>query len=77
MNLHENRLWKCPPIAYLNTISERFKLNEKDDWKPYVGYEGIGLDATDEELKTFLSREEEPICEMCPVNPETYIKTIF
>ena len=46
MNLHNNKLWKCPPIAYLNLIADRFSLSGKECWKPYLSYEGIGLDAT-------------------------------
>lgn len=77
MNLHDNRLWKCPPIAYLDTIADRFRLADNPAWQPYLTYDGIGLDASDEELEEFLSREEEPICEMCPSRPVTYVKSIF
>lgn len=77
MNLHDNRLWKCPPIAYLNTIEERFKLRDNPAWQPYLAYEGVGPDISDEDLVEFLSREEEPICEMCPARPVTYVKSIF
>ncbi len=69
MQLHENRLWKCPPIAYLRMQLDKFGLSQRPDWSPYLGYAGIGLEASDRELEEFLSREEESICAMCPAKP--------
>jgi len=64
--LHKNRLWKCPCLAYLDTIADRCKLKDRGEWAPFLAYNGIGLEASDEELKTFISMEEEAFCRMCP-----------
>jgi len=64
--IHLGRLWKCPPIAFLGLVAGKFGLAEVEEWKPYLAYEGIAPEATDEELGLFLRREEEDICRMCP-----------
>ena len=69
MQLHENRLWKCPPIAYLRMQLEKFNLTDHQDWSAYLGYASLGLEAGDDELREFLSREDEFICAMCPASP--------
>lgn len=65
-NIHRGQLWKCPPIAYLAMIAEKFGLDKIDAWAPYLRYVGIAPDASDEALGAFLAREEEGICRMCP-----------
>lgn len=70
--LHRNRLWKCPPIAFLGLAAEKLGLFSVPEWSPYLEYNGIGLDVTDAELQAFFDREEEAICAMCPTGlPET------
>ena len=64
--LHENKLWKCPCLAYLGTIADKFDLHSKQEWKPYLGYVGIDVTSSDEELHRFLALEEESYCGMCP-----------
>lgn len=74
--LHQNRIWKCPCLAYLNTISERFGLCQRPEWQPYLEYKGIGLDASDHELQLFLDLQDEPFCNMCPATPVQIEKKI-
>ncbi len=69
MQLHENRLWKCPPIAYLRMQLDKFDLSEHPDWRRYLDYESLGPEASDAELEAFLQREDEFICGMCPAQP--------
>lgn len=64
LTLFEERLWKCPPIAYLKLIERNYQLSQS--WKPYLNYQGLSDDCSDEELKSFVFREEEAICGMCP-----------
>ena len=64
LQLHENKLWKCPALAYLPMQAKKYKLSEK--WSPYLKYKPLDIDCTDEELKEFLSREHESYCSMCP-----------
>lgn len=79
MQLHANRLWKCAPLAYLDHLEENaIKLGGRlhEDWKPYLGYVGIGVTASDEDLAKFLAQEDEWMCNMCPANPEPYVHSI-
>jgi organic radical activating enzyme len=69
MQLHENRLWKCAPIAYLGMQLEKFDLEYDPDWTAYMKYQSLGLEATQDEMREFLSREAEPVCGMCPAKP--------
>lgn len=73
MQIHEGKLWKCPALAYLPMQANKYNLSQK--WDPYLKYEPLSSDCTDEELKEFLSREDELFCSMCPANKtEPYIK---
>jgi len=74
--LHEARLWKCPQVASLHHVADKFGLRENAAWHPYLGYEGVGVDCTDEALRAHLKRGPEAVCGMCPVNGETYEKDI-
>jgi hypothetical protein len=76
LNLRHGRLWKCPQIMMLRPTLERFGLQNHPDWLPYLGYQGLGLDASDEELRRFLATGPEAFCAMCPINAETYRKDI-
>lgn len=62
--LFKNRLWKCPPIAYLGLMSEHFKLSSK--WDRYLKYSGLAQDCSEQELFEFVNRKAEDICSMCP-----------
>jgi len=66
--LHENNIYKCSPITYLQLQKKKHAISEK--WDPYLKYTPITPNSTDEELIAFFEREEEPICNMCPANPE-------
>jgi MoaA/NifB/PqqE/SkfB family radical SAM enzyme len=62
--LHEGRIWKCAPLAYLRLQHEKFSLNSS--WEPYLAYKPLEPDCSDEELKAFFALEEESYCRMCP-----------
>ncbi len=66
--LHEGKLWKCAPLAYLGQQHRTVGLSEK--WAPYLAYEPLSPDCSDEELREFLGRRQESHCAMCPANPE-------
>ncbi len=74
--IHQGRLWKCPPIAFLGLVAERFDLDKVDAWKPYLSYQGIGPDASDEEIMSLYREKEAPICSMCPVKLTTHENAI-
>lgn len=58
--LHEKKLWKCPPAAYINLI------NSSNEWDLMKKYKGLEINCTDDELSSFLKKEEESICSHCP-----------
>jgi len=74
--LHEARLWKCPQLASLHHVADKFALRDNPAWHPYLAYQGIAADCTDDELRLHLKRGPEAACGMCPVNGETYEKDI-
>ena len=73
LQLHEGKLWKCPPLAYLPMQAEKYNLSAK--WDEYLKYKPLEVECTDEELKNFLNKKEESFCSMCPANEvEPYTK---
>jgi hypothetical protein len=75
--LFEGRLWKCPQTASLHLAAEKFSLHEHDEWSPYLAYTGVDVTCSDEELDVHLNGGAEPVCGMCPANPESYEKDIY
>ncbi|MBL8490196.1 MAG: radical SAM protein [Rhodocyclaceae bacterium] len=69
--LHAGRLWKCPAIAYLGMQEARFGLSEA--WRPYLAYRGLDAACDDAALERFIAAEEEPVCGMCPAQPEPFV----
>jgi len=70
MQLHQGKLWKCPPIAYLGMQNDRHHLGE--EWAPYLRYRPLDLSCSARELADFCRREEESICGMCPAEAEPF-----
>lgn len=68
--LHAGRLWKCPAVAYLGLQDARYGL--AGAWRPYLDYRGLSADCADADLDRFLAAQEEPVCGMCPANPEHF-----
>ncbi len=66
--LFEGKLWKCAPLAYLKLVDRKYGLAPA--WAPYLAYQPLAPDCTDEELASFLAREEESACGMCPAQRE-------
>ncbi|MCL1915248.1 MAG: radical SAM protein [Desulfovibrionaceae bacterium] len=65
--LHQGKLWKCPPLAYLPLIAEQ--LETKESWEPYLRYEPLGIDASDEAVAAFIKGDSR-FCDMCPAQPQ-------
>jgi organic radical activating enzyme len=65
--LHEGKLWKCAPLAYLPMMKEKYNLSEK--WDPYLKYVALSHECTDSELKEFINKGAESYCGMCPSHP--------
>jgi len=66
--LFEGKIWKCPPLAYLKMQDAKYKLSVR--WQPYLAYEPLPTDCSDDELNAFFSREEESYCGMCAARPQ-------
>lgn len=65
--LFEGKIWKCAPLAYLKLQQARYGLSER--WQPYLQYQPLSPDCSDEQLAAFFHRQEEPHCAMCPAQP--------
>ncbi len=70
--LFEDHLWKCAPAAYLRLQDRKYDLSEK--WNPYLQYRPLGPECSDREIAEFFKRKSEPVCGMCPSNPQTFFK---
>jgi len=68
--LHEGKIWKCGPLAYLPMQDAKHHLSQQ--WAPYLSYQPLEAGCSDAELLEFLAREEESYCGMCPANPEKF-----
>ena len=73
LTIHEGRLWKCPPLAYLPMHVEKY--GDKDGkWAPYLAYRALEPTATLEQVKDFVNRKVEHFCSMCPAKPQPFRK---
>ncbi len=72
LQLFDSKLWKCPIITYLRLVSPE-KL-PKSVWQNYLKYKPLEPTCSDEELRRFVSREEEEICGMCPSTTISFAK---
>ena len=74
--LYENKLWKCPPIAYLKDVLSKFDLLDDEDWKPYLSYRPVEAPISVEDMVKWMRLEEEHICNMCPGSIESREKVL-
>ena len=68
--LFQGKLWKCPPLAYLDLQNAKYPLSSR--WAPYLNYTPLAPDCSDEELDAFIDLEDEPYCGMCPASPQKF-----
>lgn len=68
--LHDGKIWKCGPLAYLGMQKARYELSEK--WDPYLRYQPLDPACSDRELHEFLAHEDEPACAMCSAEPRRF-----
>jgi hypothetical protein len=68
--LFEAKIWKCSPLAYLRM--QHAKVGLSAEWQPYLDYPPLEPGCSDEELREFFGREDEPYCAMCPAEPEPF-----
>jgi hypothetical protein len=68
--LHDAKIWKCAPLAYLGLQHAKYGLDER--WRRYLDYRPLSPGCSDAELAEFFAREEEPSCAMCPAAREPF-----
>jgi hypothetical protein len=68
--LHDGKIWKCAPLAYLGLQKAKYELSGK--WDPYLQYSPLDVTCTDRELDKFLTVEDEPACSMCSAERRPY-----
>ncbi len=68
LQLYNSNLYKCAPIAYIGDVLEKFEREDDPDWEPYLRYEPLTPDCTDDELLDFMKKQPQPewTCKMCP-----------
>jgi organic radical activating enzyme len=77
VTLQDNALWKCPPVAHFPRLDGKFSLPVLRGWKAVREYHPLTLGATDDEIRGFFARRDEPVCGMCPARLEYFEKEIF
>lgn len=70
--IYLDRIWKCPPLAYLKMTLDKLKLSDDPEWAPYLKYRPLEPYCSDTELRDFLLTQDESYCKMCPANPESF-----
>jgi hypothetical protein len=61
--LHDGKLWKCAPLAYLGLQKAKYDISGK--WDTYLRYQPLEATCSDRELDEFLALEDETACSMC------------
>jgi hypothetical protein len=66
--MYQGRLYKCSTSGLLKRTLIDHNLQHDSDWAPYINYQGIGPDCSDEELTLYCDNFGKPlnICSMCP-----------
>lgn len=68
--LHDGKIWKCAPLAYLPMQAEAYNLS--GPWNRYLAYQPLMPDCSDSEIDEFFDREDEAVCGMCPAWPRRF-----
>lgn len=70
--LVDSKIYKCAPLAYLPLQAQKYQLSNK--WKPYLSYQALAPDCTSQDIRWFFNRGAEPVCSMCPSQPQHFTK---
>lgn len=70
VQLHDGKLWKCPGLAYLPMQKEKYNLSEK--WDPYLKYQPLEPNCSEDDLWSFFVKKSESYCKMCPAKEEHF-----
>lgn len=67
--LHKGKIWKCAPLTFLPLVKNKYI----KDWNKYLKYIPLDISCTDNELVSFVNKESEDFCSMCPKNPPKFM----
>lgn len=76
VTIENNALWKCPPLAHLPRVARKFGLDAKPEWQVPLAYQPLTLDASDDDIRTFVGLRAERVCGMCPARLSYFEKSI-
>ena len=72
--LYEGKIYKCCMTAYLQLQKNKYGHLLSEKWDPYLEYNPLKPECSDEEILQFFSRRAEPVCGMCPKKPKSFVK---
>jgi hypothetical protein len=73
--LFEGKIWKCSPQAYFQVHTRKFNI-DREAWRLFIEHKPLSPGCSEAELKDFFSVEDEPVCSLCPANPERFDKPL-
>jgi hypothetical protein len=62
--IFEGKLWKCPPLAYLNLVKNKYQLGK--EWDHYLSYKPLEFTNDISKVYDFMNLASESYCSMCP-----------
>jgi len=72
--LYNGEIYKCCMTAYLHLQKQKYENLLSKKWDPYLKYIPLKPNCDDNQIIEFFNREEEPVCGMCPKNPQVFKK---
>ena len=60
--------------AYLQLQKNKYGNLLSKNWNPYLKYNPLESNCSNEDIVEFFNKEEEYVCGMCPANPQTFTK---
>jgi MoaA/NifB/PqqE/SkfB family radical SAM enzyme len=72
--LYEDKIYKCCMTAYLQLQKNKYGSLLSKKWNPYLQYQPLNADCSNEDIVEFFNREEEYVCGMCPKSPQIFSK---
>ena len=72
--LYEGKIYKCCMTAYLQLQKNKYGDLLSKNWNPYLKYNPLESNCSNEDIVEFFNKEEEYVCGMCPANPQTFTK---
>jgi organic radical activating enzyme len=68
--VYQQKLWKCPAIAYFQLLDKKMSLDK--EWDLFRQYSALEGDCSEEALGDFFNTKAIPQCSLCPFNRESF-----